>query len=848
MPSGLSDSEVEEALETCASEPVHIPGTVQPFACLLALTAQTGLVEYASANCLNILGQSAEQLLGADLRDKLGADFWHDVRNAQDTGESRDRSISLGRQEILGAFYEARTFKSDDRIVLEIEPAVDADQKSGEGLASLSLLMVRIQSCQSKAALFDLTVDLLRHLTSYDRVSLHQFDNDGSGEILAESKRTTLESWIGLRFPAQDIPRQAREIIRQVPLRFIQDVDQTPSAIFTGRKNAVPLDISLAATRGVSDVHMQYLRNMGVGASLTLSIVVEGSLWGVITFHSTKPRVPSPALRDVLVNFLPLFTTKLQSLEQAANLKLVERINGLSEGMVSQVNEITDLKDALPMIAPVVMETLSATGVAIVYGSQTNFAGTVPTQSILEELKGLLEEQKGSVLAIDDLQHQFGHQLDDLRGCAGALIAEIDSDRHLFVFRPENLKSVNWAGNPEKRVERVKGNLRIQPRGSFSTYLQEISGRSKRWNAQDIYFAERFLPVISSAERKVLMVGLQRQQTLMIAELNHRVRNILALVRSVSRQASRSFGSLQSYSKALETRIQALAAAHDLTSHSFDMAVSIRGVIRQELDPYAGRDFHRVDLHGSDGFLRPEIAPVFSLILHELATNCAKYGSLSVSGGRLDVQLEKSDLGLWIRWKELDGPKVEKPSHRGFGSVLIEQAAAFELNGTSELIFDPDGVRAEIFLPHSQLERLPKKHGHNSASFKIQTEATPFRAEGVEGVVLMVEDNYVIALDTEEILEGIGFASVETISNVEEALEFLSTQKPVFALLDVNLGRNETCEPIALRLQDMGVPFVLSTGYREIEMISPKLSNVPRIQKPIAQSELELELHRLFPS
>ncbi len=848
MVTGLTEADLLEAIENCASEPIHIPGSVQPFGALLGVSRETGDIEYASENIELILGQTADQLLGTSFKKQLGRDLWHDIKNALAEGGLDMRSISLGEHEISGRRVECRVCESGPFLVVEFETSKAKDLAATSNLATISRLMLRMQSCKTKAELFELVVGLLRHLTGYDRVSLHKFDRDWNGEVLAEAKRAALDTWVGLHFPAQDYPRQAREIMQRIPFRFIQDVDQTPVKICAKDAAAQPLDISLAACRGVSPIHMQYLRNMGIAASLTLSVVVEDRLWGLITFHSHAPYVPSPELRDILTNFLPLFTTKLQTLEQAEHIAAIDRINALSESTASRVNTVSDLQDALENIGPTVVEVLDAAGVAVMLGSQSNCVGVVPDQEVLEVLRIRREEEDEDIIAIEDLLQQYPQFADQLNGSAGVLIAKVDNHRSMLVFRRDVSQTLSWAGNPEKTIEKHNGNLRLQPRGSFSAFLETVSGRSRKWTDEDIYFMRRFLPVISTAERKVVMMILQRQQKLMISELSHRVRNILALVRSVSRQAQRSFGSLQSYSRALEERIQSLANAHDLTSHSMDMAVSLRALILRELEPYTEVGKERILVDGTNGFLRPDTAPVFSLVIHELATNCVKYGALSGEKGRLEIAMHKSDQGLTIEWREIDGPPVKEPEEKGFGSALIEQAMAHELDGTSELLFHPDGVRAEIFLPAKQLQTGPSRQGHNSKAAFATMESVPFRAKDVSGTVMLLEDNYVIAKDTADIMRTLGFDQVDILANADEALDYLEGTTPLFAILDVNLGRNRTSEEVAVLLQSRGVPFLFSTGFGEVRMVHQNLSEVPVVKKPLIVMELEHELHQLFPS
>ncbi|MCY4178770.1 MAG: hypothetical protein OXD48_00555, partial [Litoreibacter sp.] len=330
-----------------------------------------------------------------------------------------------------------------------------------------------------------------------------------------------------------------------------------------------------------------------------------------------------------------------------------------------------------------------------------------------------------------------------------------------------------------------------------------------------------------------------KQQQLMINELNHRVRNILSLVRSVSRQARRHNSSLESYSEAIEKRIQALAAAHDLASGDMRTAIAIRELIHIEIAPY--NDAGRITLGGTEPFLRADIAPIFSLVIHELATNAVKYGALSVDDGRVDITLEVVDGGVTLAWREMDGPLVVPLNTRGFGSTLIEQAIPYEMGGTAELRFVRTGVEADLFLPNEILEKSGlAKPTASVTTVKTRPADQPKTIDlsTVSGLVLIVEDNFTIAKDTRDQLVAAGLKDVEMCSNADDALDILASEPVVFAILDVNLGPGKTSEPVALRLLRDDIPFFFVTGYSDTFDLDKRLSRVPRFTKPLSTHDL----------
>ena len=701
----LTDDIVEQALEDCAAEPVHIPGIVQPFGALIGVNGGTGQIDYASENCAAILGLAAEDLLGGDFGALFGSEVRHALRNAQSSGDYGTKALPLGAFAIGGHEVEASAFGLGDAHVVQFEAARDAGLGGSDALTALSFLMAQVQACQDEAALFTLTTKLLAHFTGYDRVMIYKFDPQWNGEVVAETCHRTMEPYLGLRFPQWDIPAQARAIMAKLPLRFIQDVDQTPVPLQPARGDLPPLDITLATARGVSQVHMQYLRQMGVKATLTLSVTVEDRLWGIISLHHRRPRVPPAQQREVLVAFLGLFCTKLAALQKQAQLELLQKVDQVKDTLLKDIEDDGSMEDIMPRIGPVVLDILQSTGLAVLTGSQTVSHGQTPDQALLTTLLQDVQAQPGTPILSDNLARDYPAFAQTLNGCVGVYGLAINPNRALLIFRCEIAQSVSWAGNPEKDISVVSGQARLAPRGSFSTYLQEVQGCSAPWTDEDIYFADRIWVLINSAERRALKNTLNRQQTLMINELNHRVRNILALVRSVSRQARRHYGSLESYSVSLENRIQALAAAHDIASGSLVAAVNVAELIAVETDPF--QTDGRITISGVQAFLRADIAPIFSLVIHELTTNAVKYGALSNATGKVEVAMAAAEGGLQVSWRETGGPSVTLPNNRGFGTTLIEQAVPHEMGGRAELRFDPGGLAADLHLPDAVLEAEP---------------------------------------------------------------------------------------------------------------------------------------------
>lgn len=706
-------------------------------------------------------------------------------------------------------------------------------------------LVSQIQECVDQNSLFDLTCRLLRHVTGFDRVIIYKFDADWNGEVHAEACKPTMEPFIGLRFPHWDIPEQARAIMARIQLRLICDVDHQPVQIAAQDSTLPPLDISLAQCRAVSPLHMQYLRNMGTSASMTLSVVIDDVLWGMISFHHETPRrLPSETRQILTTGVLPIFCLKLGLLRDRAALSLSRQLDRLQTDIQAELEKGTNIAQLLSVVGPTVCSTLDVDGLVIATGSQNHALGYVPSQGAIEHLIKKARCAEHGTVVLESMKSEPSEFRDAWGDICGVLATSKSEDRCLLLFRRELIQNISWAGNPEKTIETVRGNKRLQPRGSFARYLEAAQQRCKPWSDADQYLSGQLWPLLSAAERQAFMTDLSRQQTLMINELNHRVRNILALVKSVSQRARKDKGSLESYSQALESRIMALAAAHDIGAGSAQSAVPIRQILALETEPFNMNN--RFTVTGGNYNIRADLAPLFALVIHELTTNAVKYGALSNNEGVIDVHIAPTNDGISIDWVERGGPAVVEPTALGFGTTLIRQAVPYELNGSSSVEFTPSGFQATLHLPVATLD----KSSIVDAPIAVAEGSQPVVVldSAKDGVVLILEDNFMIATDMVAELEEIGFTALEVCASAEIALEFLESATPSMALLDINLGQGRTSEDVATELVGRGVPFAFVTGYGDTLSMPPHLSNIPALTKPVSQTVLRECVTRLIGS
>jgi two-component sensor histidine kinase/CheY-like chemotaxis protein len=375
-----------------------------------------------------------------------------------------------------------------------------------------------------------------------------------------------------------------------------------------------------------------------------------------------------------------------------------------------------------------------------------------------------------------------------------------------------------------------------------------VSGQSQHWQPVECRIAEALrvsllevilrLSGLTEAERR----RAQERQELLIAELNHRVRNILSLIRAVITQSRAAATDLESFTKVVGGRIQALARAHDqITADNWGPA-SVHHLINAEAGAYLGGKADRVVIAGPDILLEPQAFTTMALVVHEMITNSAKYGALSDAHGRVEISTSIDRLGrLLVSWQECGGPPVKPPLRRGFGSTVIERSLAHDIKGETELEFALAGVKARFTIPAAYV-RLPAPHGEDGR----ESAAIPAAAGGpMPDDVLLVEDNMIIALDTEDTMLKLGVKTVRTASGVAEALKMIEERAPTFALLDVNLGA-ETSFEIAELLANRNIRFAFATGYGEQVVFPASFADAPRLRKPYAMETVRATLASSF--
>jgi light-regulated signal transduction histidine kinase (bacteriophytochrome)/CheY-like chemotaxis protein len=822
-------------LSNCDREPIHIPGSIQPHGCLIACDILATSILRHSENCGHLLGVTGG-LNGRLLDEVVGAEIAHAVRNALTRSSDPSRpALMFGLTLENGRSFDVAVHRFKATTIVEFE---SAGAKAVEPLELTRAMIGRITAIENIDRLTRDTARLIQALLGYDRVMVYQFAHDGSGKVVSESKRANLESFLGQYFPAGDIPVQARALYLRNTIRIISDASGFGIPIVpTLDSSGEPLDLSFAHLRSVSPIHCEYLRNMGVGSSMSISIIVNGELWGLIACHHYSPRTLSMAERVAAEMFGQFFSLHLHALKQKNKLEAATRARNALDRFLRMASRTSNIEELLRESLADFARLIPCDGIGLWVGGRWSSVGSTPPAPAIPAL-GLFAQTvaEGRVWATHVLSN-FIPEAHDYSAQASGMLAIALSQRprdYLLFFRKELIHTLDWAGTPEKSYESGPLGDRLTPRKSFAIWKETVDRQATPWTEEDQEIAEatRAALVEVVLHHSELLADERAKsdvrQRMLNEELNHRVKNILAIIKSLVAHPGAKGQTLENYIQSLRGRIQALAFAHDQVVRG-DGGGALADLVLAELTPYQVPG-STIVTEGPNVWLDARAFSVLALVLHELSTNAAKYGALSKAGGSLTVSWSTDATGACtIEWRERGGPTVAPPRRRGFGTVLIDRSIPFDLGGESDVKFLPEGITATFHLPERHVSEHEAQVPVASPGTAPQPKPAATDLAGVK--ILVVEDQMLVALDLEQILSHHGVTEIMTAASAAEALKRLQTYQPDIAILDVNLG-TETSASVADELTRLGVPFTFATGYGDRSVLPDRFASVPVVRKP----------------
>ncbi len=493
----VMEFELQSLNLTSLKEPsIHTISQIQPHGVLLVLEEPELNIVQVSSNTYEIFGITPENMLQKKLEDLLDP-FQIEKIKAGLLQESLDMinptkiwARVKGDEYVVfdGIFHR----NVDGFLILELEIAFS--QENIPFLSFYHLARASINKLEETGNLHDfcqILVQEVRKVTGFDRVMLYKFDDDGHGSVIAEEKLASMESYLGLHYPESDIPRPARKLFASNWIRIIPDTHAEPVEIFPAIHPISQRrpDLTNSILRSPYSCHIEYLHNMGVGASLTISLIKEGQLWGLIACHHQTPKYVSYEMRKACEFLGRVIFSELADREETEDYDYRMRLTYIQSALVEHMSQEENFIDGLVKHQPNILDLANAQGAAICFGGNYTLIGETPKEEelsfLVQWLKNNVEEE---VFYTDSLPRLYPDAQNFKNVASGLLAIPISKQNYVLWFRPEVIQTVNWGGDPNRafEVNTSDGNTRLCPRKSFELWKETVRLTSLHWQSVEV--------------------------------------------------------------------------------------------------------------------------------------------------------------------------------------------------------------------------------------------------------------------------------------------------------------------------------------------------------------------------
>ncbi|WP_445494913.1 ATP-binding protein [Pseudomonas sp. 8(2025)] len=575
----------EQLLANCADEPIRSPGAIQPHGVLLTLSEPELRIQQISANVEALLGQPAAQVLGQPLEQLLGDTDGQRIREVLQLPRLSDAPpLHLA---VNGARFEGLLHRHQGVLMLELEIQLEhlQPQHLKEQTENLGRLLRRLQTAKTLNELYAISVSEIQAMTGYDRVLIYRFEEEGHGQVIAEATRPTMEVFNGLFFPASDIPQQARELYRSNWLRIIPNADYQPVPLLPALRpdTQQALDLSFATLRSVSPIHCQYMKNMGVLSSMSISLLKGDQLWGLISCGNRQPLLVPHELRIACQTIGQVLSLQISAMEALdISRQREEKVTALASLDQAMRDTPDSVFDGLTQVPQLLLDLTQAGGVAIIEDKQLHCFGNCPPQDEIRALHRWLQGTGHAVFASHHLSSVYPPAASYQQVASGVLAMTLPKpvDNGVLWFRPEVKENINWSGNPQKPLdlENSDAGLRLRPRTSFEIWKVEMAGIATKWSHGDRFAANDLRR--SALEHDLARQVLREQQAVrardeLVAVVSHDLRNPMTVISMLCGMMQKAFSSdgphtSRRISSAIDTMQQAASRMNNLLEDLLD--------------------------------------------------------------------------------------------------------------------------------------------------------------------------------------------------------------------------------------------------------------------------------------
>lgn len=514
------------SIENCESEPIHIPGAIQPYGVLIAIDLE-GAIKFCSANCADAFGRSPETLLQKSLLDVVPA--LHDCLKPLLEDEEAEMAPFLSKHG--DSDWQAFCSRSDDLVLIELERHTGTEASNEDLFDQTRRFVNLIERTKSLQDLCQKIAEETRSITGYDRVMIYKFDADFNGRVYAESKAPGVDPYLDLHYPHTDIPAQARELYLRNHMRMIASVDYAPVPLSTVENSGYSsLDLSGSVLRSVSPIHIQYLKNMGVKATLTISLIHEGKLWGLIACHHYKEKLLGYGQRKAAQMQGHFLTSQIKVRQVAEEYEVHTLVEAHLQQLLNAIPQDGDFTLKFAGFTSLLSLT-NASGAVILHKGRLYEKGIVPSSDKIKALLNWLSEHvTGLQFSTSHLREHYPEGEKICRQASGIIYHKLgDAKKDAIIwFREEMERTINWAGDPHDAVRKTVHN-ELTPRTSFAIYKQSIRFHSQEWQSPELNAAQRFASALLNQFHLDYLRSEEAQQRLLnekLTKANQELANI----------------------------------------------------------------------------------------------------------------------------------------------------------------------------------------------------------------------------------------------------------------------------------------------------------------------------------
>lgn len=520
----MNSPQQSPTLANCASEPIHIPGSIQPHGAMLVFNNAQELLGW-SANSEMLLGLKFQLNVPAT---SLGLDeeIYETIRDVLDLADNGEAAPLALETTLNTKTFDVVIHTHLHRVIVEFESREQASDEVASFALKAHRGIDRLKRQKSINALLQIAVEEVQKLTGFDRVMAYIFRHDDSGDVVAEKCHPDLDPYLGRRYPASDIPAQARRLYTLNTLRLIADVGYEPVPL-VGNTSEAPLDMSFCVLRSVSPIHIEYLRNISVAASMSVSIIINGRLWGMLACHHRSPLKIPYSIRmacDVLAQIIASTVSSIQEHERA---EATHHANSVRTALMETLIDEDDILRALGKHAEGLKNIMGANALVIAQHGKILVFGDIP-HTLANDILGLLPTH-GDDLVLWQSRKEWPALLQKrINKWVGLLALRFDpvSNGWILALRIEQIETINWGGKPEKEIQPGPLGPRLTPRGSFEEWKEVVRDTVVPWDAIQLDSARELLSALLRTSNR-RHAEIDRARTQLMAILGHDLRDPL---------------------------------------------------------------------------------------------------------------------------------------------------------------------------------------------------------------------------------------------------------------------------------------------------------------------------------